>query len=202
MIPALALGTLLALAPAASAKGAPSCVKAGSKTVKQNKSVRVYRVTRGESTTLYACRRSNSTHVRLARAFDDGFTTSATYANVRLTGWFVAWSATATDISCKADCPPGYEPTTRSLGVYDVRRRQSRSVAGAPVPGALVLSKDGAVAWIAAGTGEGQYEVRASVRANEDELLDSGTIDPAGLRIEITIISWFKDGAEKFARLS
>ena len=35
----------------------------------------------------------------------------------------------------------------------------------------------------------------------DNRLLDSGTIDPASLAIEITIISWTRDGLERFARL-
>ena len=35
----------------------------------------------------------------------------------------------------------------------------------------------------------------------QSPLIDSGNIDPRSLRIELTIVSWVKDGVEHFARL-
>lgn len=198
---ALLVAALVPAASADAAQKAPSCAKAKSKTIAQNRSVRVYQVGAGETKALHACRRSTGKRVRLARAFDDGFAASATFGDVRLSGRFVAWSSTATDTSCKADCPPGYEPTTRAIDVYDVGRRQSRSVDGYPAGGALVLSNYGAVAWAARETDAGPVDIHASVRAGDDRVLDSGNIDPDSLAIEITIISWSRDGEEQFARL-
>ncbi|MEA2421975.1 MAG: hypothetical protein QOF55_1074 [Thermoleophilaceae bacterium] len=195
------LAGLLTAAPAADAKSASSCARAGSKTLVQNSKVRVYRVGSGTNKTLNACRRSTGRRVQLAAAFDDGFVTSASFADVRLSGLFVAWSETATDLSCKADCPPGYQPTTRAIGVYDMGHRRSRSVAGYPAMGALVLSRFGGVAWAAQAGSAGPVEIRGSVRSGDDRLLDSGNIDPKTLAIEITIISWTRDGEEHFARL-
>jgi hypothetical protein len=195
------LAALVPAAPAAAAQKAPSCARAKSKTIAQNSSVRVYQVGTGEAKTLSACRRSTGRRVQLARAFDDGFAASATFGDVRLSGKFVAWSSTATDTSCKADCPAGYEPTTRAIDVYDVGRRKGRTVAGYPFNGALVLSRYGAVAWAARESNAGPVDVHASVRAGDDRVLDSGNIDPDSLAIEITIISWTRDGEEHFARL-
>jgi hypothetical protein len=47
----------------------------------------------------------------------------------------------------------------------------------------------------------GLVEIHTSVSGTEDEVVDSGIIDPATLAIEITIISWVRDGAERYARL-
>ena len=45
----------------------------------------------------------------VVREYDDGYVESGTYRDVRLVGRFVAVVFDATDISCKAACPPGYE---------------------------------------------------------------------------------------------
>jgi predicted secreted protein len=192
------LGVTVSVQGAASAA---RCAKAGSKTLAQNGSVRVYQTGKGVNTSLFACRRSTGKKTKLATAFDDGFTSSASYGDVRLAGLFVALSYTATDNSCKADCPPGYEPTTNSIGVFDAAKRTTRVIDGYPVGDALVLSRNGGVAWAAQNASTGPVEIHASVRKGDDRVLDSGAIDPKTLAIEITIISWTKDGEESFARL-
>src|SRR5207247_211385 len=59
-----------------------------------------------------------------------------------------AFEFTATDISCKADCPPGYDPTTVTLHIRDLRKRKTAHVAGEVAPkGRLVLTTGGAIAW-------------------------------------------------------
>jgi hypothetical protein len=186
---------------AQAAERAPSCKRAHSKTVAKNRLVRVYTVRRSGATALYACRRSTGRRVRLASAFDDDLYTTATFNSVRLKGYYVAWASSFTDVSCKADCPPGYQPLTESIRIYNVRRRRSRAVAGYPFSRALVLSKRGAVAWASRSGATGPVEIRASVRAGDNRALDSGNIDPKSLAIEITIISWTRDGLERFARL-
>jgi hypothetical protein len=196
---ALAVACVPAAAPASA--GAAKCAKAGSKTLAQNGSVRVYQTGKGVNKSLFACRRATGKRSKLATAFDDNFTSSASYADVRLAGRFVAFSYTATDNSCKAACPPGYEPTTNSIGVFDAGKRTTRVIDGYPVGDALVLSKNGGVAWAAQSATSDPVEIHASVRKGDDRVLDSGAIDPKTLAIEITIISWTKDGDEKFARL-
>jgi hypothetical protein len=193
-------------APSGEAAKRSKCKPAGSKTIAQNRGVRVYKVrVAGESsseTVLYACRRSTGKRSRLDRAFDDGYVTSATFTSVRLRGYYVAWVSSSTDVSCKAACPPGYEATSSAVEVFDVRRRRARTVDAAPLGEALVLSSRGGVAWASRSGTTGPVEIRASVRAGDNRLLDSGDIDPASLAIEITIISWTHTGEEHFARLS
>jgi len=185
----------------ATAKSRRSCIRAHSKTVDQNGFARVYRVRTGEGTKLYACRRSTGKRFLLHVAFDDDYVSSSSYRNVRLAGAFVAWAYTSTDVSCKADCPEGYNPTTSGIRVYDLRQRRSRTVSGAaPLGGALVLSRLGGIAW-ASTSSSSSVEIRGSVRPGDDRLIDSGNIDPRSLTIEITIISWRREGVERFARL-
>lgn len=190
----------IVFAPAAQARErVPSCKRAGS-TIAQNSLVRVYRLARPEYTGLYSCRRSTGTRVRLARSFDDVYT-EASFSSVRLRGYYVAWADSSYDISCKDLCPPGYEPTKESIKLYNIRTRGSRTVAGYPIKGALVLGKGGAIAWASRSAGTGQIEIRFSVRPGDNRILDSGNIPPGSLAIDTTIISWTRDGVERFARL-
>jgi hypothetical protein len=162
----------------------------------------VYRVRTSKGTKLYACRRSTGKRVLLHVAFDDDYVSSSSYRNVRLAGAFVAWAYTSTDVSCKADCPAGYNPTTAGIRVYDLRQRRSRTVSGAaPLGRALVLSRLGGIAWASTGRSGSSADIHGSVRPGDDRLIDSGNIDPRSLTIEITIISWRRDGVERFARL-
>lgn len=200
----IAVGALIAAmcAPLAqAAKRAPSCSQAGSKTVVKNRLVRVYTLKRSDVTGLYSCRRSTGRRARLATAFDDGLVTSATFNSVRLKGHYVAWATSATDVSCKASCPPGYQPTMEFIRVYNVRSRGRRTVDGYPLSRALVLSERGGVAWASRDGDTGPVEIRASARSGDNRVLDRGSIDPGSLAIEITIISWTRDGLERFARL-
>ena len=110
--------------------------------------------------------------------------------SVRLKGYYVAYGATFTDVSCKADCPPDHQDRVRTIEVYNVRTRRARTVQdGAPLGGALVLSSRGGVAWASRSTATGPVEMRASARAGDNRVIDSGAIDPKSLAIEITIIS-------------
>jgi hypothetical protein len=192
----------VSLAPAAAVAKPASCKRAGSRTLVKNAFARVYEVPTAEGTSLVGCTRSSGRHRLLDEAYDDDYVSSASYANVRLAGRHVAWSWTATDISCKAACPPGYDTTTEGITTYDLRRRWARVVAGAvPVGRALVLSRSGGFAGASRTDPAGPVAIHASLRASEDQVLDSGSIDPASLAVEITIISWLHDGIEHFARL-
>jgi predicted secreted protein len=178
----------------------PPCTPAGTTTVVANRHVRVYERTSGTTKALVACHRATGRKTGLATAADDGFVTSSSYADVRLAGLFVAWSNTYVDQSCKADCPPGYESTRYSIGVFDVTRNKARSVRTRPL--ALVLGERGGVAWATQAADGAPVEIRASARDGDDRLLDSGAIDPRSLAIEITIASWTREGEERFARVS
>jgi hypothetical protein len=198
----LVLGTLLVAPAGADAKPKRTCKAAGSRTVAQNGFARVYKTRTEEGTRLVGCVRSSGRRRLLAEASDDDYVSSADYANVRLAGRHVAWSWTESDISCKAACPPGYDPTFESIVSYDLRHGSTREVAATrPVGRALVLSRSGGFAWAGRTDPTGPVEIHASVRGDEDVVLDSGDIDPASLAIEITIISWLHDGGERFARL-
>jgi len=109
--------------------------------------------------------------------------------------------STVTDQGCKADCPPGVGTPQVRIAVANVATRRFRSVAAAPIGSAVVLSGQGGVAWAQRGSVAGVVEIHASARAGSNRVIDSGAIEVASLAIEITIISWTRDGVERFARL-
>ena len=185
------------------AKEGPTCKRAGSKTVAQNRAVRVYTVTHSDAKRLIACRRSTGRRATLFSNAGEELYTSSTFDSVRLRGYYVAWSSSTTDSSCKASCPdPNYNATTSSIRLHNVRTRRSRIVSDeSPVSRALVVSNRGGVAWASHSAGMGPVEIRISVRAGDIRVLDRGRIDPRSLSIEIEIISWKRDGVERFARL-
>jgi hypothetical protein len=125
-----AIAALVAFAgPADAAKNSKPCARKGSTTVESNKRVRVYEVANtdgGEN--LVGCLRSDNRRQVLARGYDDNFTSSGTYDRVKLRGVVVKWRFTAVDESCKAACPPGYEPTTRTSYERNLRTRKTKTV--------------------------------------------------------------------------
>lgn len=199
LTPLVLLGVI---SPGPAAAAASKCKVTGSKTVRQNPNWRLYEKTSGEETTLYTCNRSTGRKTAMAVASDDGLTNSQAYADVRLNGNFAGWTYTVIDNSCKANCPPDYDSTTVTVSVYNLATRKIRRVAVEPLPNTLVVGVNGSAAWILTGTTANTLDIQASVRAGEAiRTIDSGAIDSQSLAIEQTIISWTRDGAERFARL-
>jgi len=185
-------------ADAAKRKAKPSCAKKGSKTVRASRDARLFTVsTRDAVDHLYGCLRSVGRPVELAEETDDLDSTS-TFGDVRLSGRYAAWreTSTSTDDSCRADCPSsGFDGTTESVSVYDLRRRRTvRTVSDGVTDHALVLTRRGGVAWLSGN------DLFAADRSGQ-RLLDTGAIKPRSLRAEISIVSWVRDGVERFARL-
>ena len=202
----LALLAALALAGPAEAatavdakkrKRAPTCKRKRSKTLQQSRSVRVFEKAAGaERTRLYGCLKRRGKSIRLAEAYDDGYVTSTSYQEVRLAGRFVAWEDTSTDISCKADCPPGYNPDTTSIEVYDLARRQRRSFSGTVLNESLVLTRRGSVAWLQRTSPATAVEVHIA-EGSTTRVLDRGNVDPDSLRVNGGTLFWMKDGAQQ-----
>jgi hypothetical protein len=147
---ALALAALVALAPAAEAKHRRKpCARQGTQTVKSTKLVRVsIRPNGAGGADLIGCLRSTDRAQILTTTYDDTYVTSGNYDHLKVAGRFVAWQFTSTDDSCKAACPPDYEPTTYALYVRDLRRRKNDGVKGHVAHGGkLVLTRGGAIAW-------------------------------------------------------
>ena len=200
---AAALAAGLIAVPPAPAEGRSKCRAAGSKTVAANRLVRVFQRPRrdDETTRLYGCLKRTGRRAFLDASFDDEYVSSSFYANVRLRGYVVGWYHESFDVSCKGDCPPGYQPTRRRLLVRDLRRRSGRSIPvdAPPAAGAFLVSSFGAVAW-ARWLEHNQVEIRAH-DAGGERVLDSGSIHPESLALVGATVSWSKDGVRRSAQL-
>ena len=147
---ALALAALVALAPAAEAKHHhKACARKGTHTVKSTRLVRLStRPNDQGGDDLIGCLRSTDRAQILTSSYDDDYVLSGGYDHLKVAGRFVAWQFSATDVSCKAACPPDYEATTYSLHVRDLRKRKNAGVDGHVASGGkLVLTRGGAIAW-------------------------------------------------------
>jgi hypothetical protein len=194
---ALTLTALLATAGPADAKAqSKPCARKGSTTVAATKRVRVYEVANQDGgSNLFGCLRADGKGRLLAKGYDDGLVTSGVYDHVRVAGRFVAWQYTATDISCKADCPPGYDPTDVHLSVRDLHRKARVVVDGEIVAkGRLVLTTGGAIAWSASRPDNDAIE---AFDAAGKRTLDSGQIPPGSLALRDGNLAVWKNGVVK-----
>jgi hypothetical protein len=194
---ATALIGALAAAPAEATHTRGKCTQKGRNLVKTDH-VRVYEVERDEYTTrLYGCLWSKNKRVALADAYDDDYVTSNHYHGVRVSGRYVAWIFTATDISCKADCPPGYQETHRWVVVFDLKRRDGRSRAADAFSGYLRVNSAGAIAWReeAGSAGQGVH----ALDADGHRVLDTGRI--TYIRLSGPTLSWQNNGESRSAQL-
>jgi hypothetical protein len=123
-----AVVALVAVAGPAEAAKKP-CARKGSTTVKSSKLARVYEVPNKDGgSNLIGCLRSNDRRQVLARGYDDNYTSSGTYDQVKLAGARVKWRFTSVDDSCKADCPPGYQSTTTARYERNLRTRKTSEI--------------------------------------------------------------------------
>lgn len=198
---AVALAALLTLAGTAEAKQRKPCARKGSHTVASTRYVRVYEVRNHDGGhNLYGCLRSSDRRQLLASGYDDNYTSSGSYDDVKIAGRFVAWQFTSTDVSCKAACPPDYDPTTADLHVRDLGARKTANLAGeVPYNGRLVLTRGGALAWTEHTAGE--VAVNAFDAAGERSL-DHGDISPGSLRLKGRTASWKNAGERRTAKLA
>jgi hypothetical protein len=198
---AIAIAALAVAAPAADAKQAKPCSRKGSATVKATKLVRVYQVKNNDGGhNLIGCLRSDNKRQLLAHGYDDGLVTSGDFGHVTVAGHFVAWEFTAYDISCKADCPPGYDPTSVHLSIRDLRKRKTAHANGdVASKGKLVLTTGGSIAWTQQAASD--VEVDAFDAAGRRQL-DHGQIPPGSLTLKGKIASWTNAGVPKSATLA
>jgi hypothetical protein len=156
----LAAALLLALAPAASAPAATSkvkrCTPKGARTIHRTSEARVYTLKgpserSGDETVqrrLYGCLFSTGRPVLLTESYDDDFVASGEFSQVRVNGRFVAWQFDASDVSCKADCPPDYNPLTQTIHIADLKSRKKKSTTGAAKPDTLSVTRGGTAIWL------------------------------------------------------
>jgi len=194
LLTTLALAAVVALSPgAALAKQPPSCKRHGSSTEAKNEVARVFSAPREiegdpNGSRLYGCLRAVGRPLALADSFDDGYVLSSAWGEVRLAGRLAAWGEVDTDISCKADRPPGYEPTRYRVGIADLRRSSIRRIPGVVACRGLVLASTGAAAWT-----EPAAASAVAIRASDRDglrTLDAGAIAPASLTLDGSTESW------------
>jgi hypothetical protein len=144
---------------------------------------------------LYGCRRSNGRRTRIFTGMDDGIESSSAVTKVIVNGRFIGMQIEDYDISCKADCPPGYNPYTYTVARFDVLKRRPLSLNGQAASGALVVSgRFGRIAWVqSAGLA---FEVRVNKTT-----IDTGAIDPASFKLTGSTLSWTNGGVPKTASL-
>jgi hypothetical protein len=202
MVPArlftlIAAVAFVALAPAGTAVAAPkkpACSVKGSKTVTSNRYARVFTLRSKQEDfgdVLYGCLRSSGRRVRLSAEFDDGLYSTSAFTKVGLSGRFVVWQLNSVDTSCKADCPPGYEPSVFRIGVADLRSRRVTGYPGA-ARDVLLVTRTGIPAWVQ------QAGDLTEVHAGT-QVLDSGAIGDIALNgLEL---SWYNAGSQHSATL-
>ena len=199
LVLAVTAAALLATSGLAEAKK-PPCSRTGSKTVVSTKSVRVYKVKNQDGGfNLIGCLRSDNKRQTLAHGYDD-IETSGSFDRVKVAGRFVAWQFTAYDVSCKAACPPGYDPYSIHFTIRDLRKHKTVMVDGHVAPkGRLVLTTGGAIAWTQDTASD--VEVNAYDAAKRHQL-DHGDIAPDSLTLKGKIASWTNAGQPKSATLA
>jgi hypothetical protein len=202
-----AFGTLVAMALMAAVLAGPAGAKQAAKcrttetVLAQNRFIRVWErnTGNGEDFKLTACRRSDGRRMTMLKTRHPLFIGSSTrFDHLTLNRHFAAFEV---EFSGGPECegPPGFCKRIK-VRSYDTRKERRRLEAGNGQVDvdALVVTAKGAVAWAEpAGGGEA---IQASDAAGT-MTLDSGAIDPSSLGVELTIVSWTRDGEEHFARL-
>ena len=194
VLTALVVLSLVPTGDAAAAGSARKCAVKGSKTVASNRYARVFTVRSGREDygdILYGCMLGVGKRMRLAEQYDDGLYVTESFDKVRLNGRMVVWQSTSTDVSCKADCPPGYESTSFRVAVADLRSRKIKGYDG-EAKDALFVTRRGTPAWLEDATGG--VEVHAGT-----QVLDVGAIDSLALRGNL--LSWTNAGQPESAVL-
>ena len=197
----LALATVALVAPASgsAAKHRKPCQRPGTHTLAHNSLARVFERTGGPQagydTRLFGCLRATGKRVALSDASED-VDTAQSYGHVRLARRFVAWSFEYTDNTCKAACPPGYEPTTYAVDVRDLKRAKTRHASTSARVTAVLVSRRGALVW-----SQDDAKLYALYGSKKPRLLDSGDYDEGSLALHGDKLTWTHAGAKRSTTL-
>jgi hypothetical protein len=192
-------GLAVAAAPVPAGAAKARCAAKRSHTVAKNRLVRVYSISRNGQRRLKGCLRASGRRVLVVKEYDDGYVESGAYRDVRLAGRFVAVVFDATDVSCKAACPPDYEATQTSIVISDIRTRRDRTTRTHEVPGSLRLATAGVAAWLAPIAGGSELH---AYDGTGEPVLDSGAIDPASVALAGLHLSWANAGLARSVELT
>jgi hypothetical protein len=201
LILAAMLLTLAVLSPGpadAKVSAAKACKKAKGKTVAKNRYGRVFRRTGSDAIKLYGCLYKRRGNVKIDEVTDDGFSTFGAIKLVRLSGRIVAYERTTDNQSCKADCPPGYDGTTETTSVFNLRKRAELFHFSDLGVRQLGVTSTGVLAW------DSGVDDNVSVYKSDGSdpvLLDAGNIEAKSLKVTGLSASWLKDGAKQSAKI-
>jgi hypothetical protein len=173
--------------------------KARGTTIAKNDTGRVYeREQEADVRTLWGCVWSRNQPFEIEVAAGDDISTFESYDNVLLRGRYVAWNFTREDVSCKADCPPGYDATTEYVRVLDMRTEDSAQETSDPESGSLRLNSRGSLAWLTL-AGGGNRDVHAWDRKGH-RMVDTGPV--RRFRLRGPTLSWLNGDVAKSETLS
>jgi hypothetical protein len=201
---ALMAVALLAALPASGAEAATKkkpCKAKNATTVAKNRYARVFeKPGRGADETgrLYGCVYKQNRRFLLDVASDDGYVLSESYTAVTLNRTRVAWEHESVDISCKADCPPGYDPESTDIRVVNLRTRKQKTYGGEVAGDALVVTRTGAIAWFQPGS---PTSVRAVDADGARTLYAGDDIDGGSLSLRGSTVAWMAGGERMTATL-
>ena len=148
---------------------------------------------------LHGCWRSTGRKLLVAADYDDGYVTSGAYRDVVLAGRFVAFVYEATDISCKAACPPDYDATHDQVTIRESRAAQPLR---ALRRGAALAAAVGRRGRGVAGAGRGRRRGARDRRRRPRPAVDTGAIDAVTLTLRGPRLEWVNAGAPKSEALT
>ncbi len=187
----MAFAILALTAGSADATHSRGKCKARGDTIVKNDTGRVYeREQDADVRQLWGCVWDRNRPFVMDVAEGDGFTTSESYDNVILRGRYVAWTFVHEDVSCKADCPPNYDPTTEYVKTFDLKTRDEDLETSDAAAGSLRLNTRGSLAWLIL-AGNGNHNVYAW-DGNGARSLDTGPITK--FRLRGATLSWVNGG--------
>jgi hypothetical protein len=205
LLGAVALVAALALVPAPASAGRDRCAAAGSKTVKQTSTVRVFSLTRGETTRYYGCLRSTGRRVRVAITFNDSESlSSGRVQTVLIAGTNVAVITSGFDDIGVA----GSE--FEGLAVANLARRGRVYRLGLSTNdedqyagfGKLILRADGAAAWVVQGPGDyDEVDVLGPTAKRPTPVAYTKAIDERSLAFGGDGVTWVQAGATQTAAI-
>jgi len=200
-----ALVAALALVPAPASAGRDRCAAAGTKTVKQTSAVRVYGLTRGETTRYYGCLRSTGRRVRVAITFND----SESLSSGRVRTVLIAGTNVGVITSGFDDI--GVDGSEfEGLAVANLARRGRVYRTGISTNdedqydgfAKLILRADGAAAWVvAANGGYGEVDVLAPTAKRPTPVAYAKAIDEGSLAFGGDGVTWVQAGTTQTAAI-
>jgi hypothetical protein len=187
--------------PAEAKKVSPAkaCKKFKGRTIVKNKFARVFKRDSGSYVTLYGCLYAKRGRIKVDQLQNDEFVTFGSFKYVRLSGRVVAYDANSEDVSCKAECPEGYDPTSEHTTAFNLRTKKETVNLNDLGVRQLGVTSTGVIAWTSGV--DDNVSVFKSVGHDDKALLDMGNIAATSLDVSGLNATWLKDGAPQSAKI-